>query len=749
MLAGTGYADSTDADRFIRQGAVHYRNGSFEQAAAAWSSALGILSMDESPGKYMNISMRLADAYQDLGYHERALSVLQKALPAAEKNTERAENALFFSAIGDLSLSLGNIRTAAKYAEKSIEEGRQSNDPDTLARVLNNVGVVLAGDENYEGALGAFAECLALIDEKKVAPELKPGVLMNISRAAFYSGRFEDMADAMDYALGEIDALPESYEKASDLISMSLFLLDIRNGTEKDAIMEKTAFDSLREARRIGEKLKNDRLVSYAIGYTGRIYEDRKRFDEAEALTTKALFHARQGDFPEIAYLWKWQLGRLFKAQGKKEDALRAYEEAVATLNPVRGTLLTGYRGSTDVFNQSIKPVYLGLADLLLKKADDTGDEKKRRENLIRARDIMELLKTAELQDFFHDECVTAAKQKTAGVDKVDPKAAVVYPIPLDDRLAILLTLPDGILQISVPVDSEKLRKTVQRFRHMLQDRTTNRFLNDAKQLYDWLIRPMEPHLSVRKIETLVFAPDGALRLIPFSTLHDGNRFLVEKYAIATIPAFTLTQPKPIETERTEILIGGLSDGVQGFNPLPGVVAELADIRKIMEGKTLLRNREYSMGNLREKFESNDYNIIHLATHGVFGGTPDASFLLTYEEKMTMDMLEQWIGIQRFRENQVELLTLSACQTALGNERAAMGLAGVAVKAGVRSAIATLWYVDDESTSLAVREFYRQLKTPGIHKAKALQNAQKTLINQPRYWHPLYWAPFLLIGNWL
>ncbi len=138
-----------------------------------------------------------------------------------------------------------------------------------------------------------------------------------------------------------------------------------------------------------------------------------------------------------------------------------------------------------------------------------------------------------------------------------------------------------------------------------------------------------------------------------------------------------------------------------------------------------------------------------MATHGVFGGTPEESFLLNYDSRLTMNGLEKLISFSRFREKPVELLTLSACQTALGNERAALGLAGVAVKAGVRSAIATLWHVDDEATSLAIREFYRQIREPGISKAQALQNTQKKLIEQRRYWHPLYWGPFLLIGNWM
>ncbi len=140
---------------------------------------------------------------------------------------------------------------------------------------------------------------------------------------------------------------------------------------------------------------------------------------------------------------------------------------------------------------------------------------------------------------------------------------------------------------------------------------------------------------------------------------------------------------------------------------------------------------------------------MHFATHGAFGGSSEKTFLLLYEDKLNMNQLSRLIDYGRYRNSQVELLTLSACQTAMGDERAALGLAGVAVKAGVKSVVATLWFVDDEATSLAIREFYRQLKTPGISKAMALRNAQNMLIAQKRFQHPAYWAPFLLIGNWL
>ncbi len=265
--------------------------------------------------------------------------------------------------------------------------------------------------------------------------------------------------------------------------------------------------------------------------------------------------------------------------------------------------------------------------------------------------------------------------------------------------------------------------------------------------LYDWLLGPAETLLAAREVDTLIIAPDSLLRMIPFSALHDGKHFLIETHAVVTVPAVTLTDPRQMDAEQADMLMVGLSKAKGKFLPLPNVPSELRNIREIMGG-TVLQDETYTIDNLTE-FRGRAYTVVHMATHGHFGGSPEETFLLTADGRLTMDQLERLIGIGRFRDKPVELLTLSACQTAVGDDRAALGLAGVAIKAGARSAVASLWLVDDEATSIMISEFYRNLKTPDISKAKALQKAQRKLIGQTRYRHPTYWAPFLLIGNWL
>jgi CHAT domain-containing protein len=187
---------------------------------------------------------------------------------------------------------------------------------------------------------------------------------------------------------------------------------------------------------------------------------------------------------------------------------------------------------------------------------------------------------------------------------------------------------------------------------------------------------------------------------------------------------------------------------VQGFPSLPYVAEEVETIRSLYSGDQLM-NQDFRVGRLEQKLRDGQYGILHIATHGKFSTSANDSFLLTFDEKLTMSTLDQLIGLFRFREDPLELLTLSACQTGVGDDRAALGLAGVAIKAGARSALATLWFINDEASAELVSEFYRQLRNPTLSKAQALQLAQQKLLADRVYEHPAYWSAFLLLNNWL
>jgi CHAT domain-containing protein len=180
---------------------------------------------------------------------------------------------------------------------------------------------------------------------------------------------------------------------------------------------------------------------------------------------------------------------------------------------------------------------------------------------------------------------------------------------------------------------------------------------------------------------------------------------------------------------------------------LPGVKTEIDALAKILPGINLL-DATFTTGRLHDEFDKGEYRIAHLATHGFFGKTGDESYLMAYDDIVTMDGLQRLLQLDRVRKNPIDLLTLSACETAEGDDRSPLGIAGAAIKAKARSVLGTLWPVSDEAAKQVMTSFYGSLIGDGVSKAEALRLAQVMLINKPGFDHPYYWAPFILVGNW-
>jgi CHAT domain-containing protein len=498
----------------------------------------------------------------------------------------------------------------------------------------------------------------------------------------------------------------------------------------------------------VSEQLGEKRLASYAYGHLGHLYETEYRFDEALDFTRRAIFAAQAGHAPESLYRWQWQRGRLLAKLGKLDEALSAYQQATATLQPIRAEVEAGAPSSLSSDRPLVRPLFFELADLLLRRAALTEDEKLAAPYLLAARNAIEAYKAAELRDYFRDDCVDQLQARITKLERVSASTVIIYPIMFSDRTELLVSFPQGMKRFPVAVPADMLTGEVRAFRRMLEKRTTREYLPHAQRLYDWLIRPLEEDLGKLTIDTLVFVPDGPFRTVPMAALHDGERFLIARYAVATSPGLDLTDPQPIDRSSVHLLSSGLTESVQGFPALPYVAEEISRIRSVFGGEQLLDN-EFISSRLEGELKDGSYSILHIATHGQFAPEVNRSFLLTFDDKLTVTDLEKLVGFFRFRREPLELLTLSACQTGIGDDRAALGLAGIAVKAGARSALATLWFINDEASAELVSEFYRRLHEPAISKARALQLAQLKLLSDRVYEHPAYWSAFLLLNNWL
>jgi len=401
-------------------------------------------------------------------------------------------------------------------------------------------------------------------------------------------------------------------------------------------------------------------------------------------------------------------------------------------------------------------------------------------------------LKLAELQNYFGNDCILSAlnPKQVGELLKENSVAfkntAFLSSIILKGKTGILLQLPNQATKFkwiedrnqegSKIVSSDTLEKKIAKFRTGLVKgkKEFNYNTTTAAQLYDWIIRPFAEDIKSEKVKTLVFIQDGFLRTVPMAALYDSQqqKYLVETYAIATTPTLRLTTPKasdglrPTGGQRStqKALILGLTkeatiDG-KTFDQLFAVPDEVSAVESIFPNNTNLIDEKFSPESFQKTLDKSTYPIVHIASHAQFGIIPEDTFIVTGKnQKLTISQLENSLRNLNGKSDSVELLTLTACETAVGDDRATLGLAGVALQVGVKTAIASLWSVQDESTSELVKAFYTNYRNAGMSIAEALQKAQIRMIHAKkltpseginfRYENPAYWASMIAIGNWL
>jgi CHAT domain-containing protein len=714
---------------------------SWEAAVKRWSV---VIERQRTAGGARDLAeslARRAEAYQALGHRHQALADLEEAVRLAEGGDAQF-GAAVLGALGQAYFLSGRSERAEPLLEEALARARRANAPAIAAAVQNDQGILLAASGRIDEALAAYR---ASAGSARASGDALLAAKAGLNAARLQLRRGERDPALVREAIADLQKLPDSRDKAFQLAGAGELL---RKTGVDDPVIGGTAQATLRQAAEIAERTGDPRSAAHAWGYLAELALDGGRAADAMAANERALFESQRSGAMETLFLWQWQRARLLERDGKDEEAVSAYRRTLESLDTVKADLAADLWANRESFVDRVSPAYLGFANLLMRRAAATGDRGVARGVLREAQAILERFKTVELEDYFRDDCVARYLSRSRPVEQAAPRTAVIYPVPLAERLELLVTIGEEIHQVVVPVGTEALAREALALRGSLERRATYQYLAHAQRLYDWVMRPLEPLLAGAGVDTLVVIPDRPLRGIPLGALHDGRDFVVARYAIATAPSLTLVEPRPLSNSGGPVFSGGLTEGVQGFAPLPYVEIELDSVKDIGAGAQL-RDRDFTTANLARALTGRPYSIIHVASHAQFNADSRRSFLLTYDGKLTLDQLEDHMKVTRFREEPVELLFLSACQTAAGDERAALGLAGVAVKAGARSALATLWHINDEASSLLVTEFYRLLARPGMSKAQALRLAQLAMLNDLRYRHPGYWSPFLLIGNWL
>ncbi|MEH2071487.1 MAG: CHAT domain-containing protein [Nostoc sp.] len=719
------------------KGRLQLAQGKAEDALNTWRVALDIYTKIGNKRAVIQNRINQAQALQALGFYRQAEKTLRESTQILQSQPNSPVKVAALHSLGNVVQVTGDLETSRQILQQSLEVASSLPDREAIADILLSLGNTARVQQDTQTAIKYYQQTI----KTATSPITRIQAQANQLRLLLKTEQLAAFQTLSSQIQTQLHDLPLSRATISAQINFAQSLMQFRKKTAADPSWLDIA-QLLATAIEQAKSLQDKRIQSYAIGVLGQVYEQTQQWSDAQNLTQQALLIAQDIDAKDIGYQWQWQLGRLLKAKGDIKGAVAAYTEAVNNLQALRSDLVAVNSAVKFSFREEVEPVYRQLVDLLLQSQGNQVSL----ENLAKASNTIELVQIAELENFFRNNCLNAQIRNP----KKDPTAAIIYPFILPDRLEVIVELPQQRwLHYTIPVVEQELKTTLAQLQENLPKPHTLRQVQSLSQkVYKWLIQPAEAALAESKIPTLVFVLDGWLRNIPMAVLYDGKQYLVEKYNIALTPSLQLIEPKPLE-KGLKAIAAGLTEASSGFSALPNVKLELEQIRSQVPSSILL-NQEFTSKALQNRINSLSFPIVHLATHGQFSSKAEETFIVAWNERIYVKKLNELVRtLEQNRPEAIELLILSACQTAAGDEQAALGIAGVAFQAGARSTIASLWNLDDESTAVLMSQFYQELANKNLTKAEVLRRAQLALLQNPKYKRPRFWAPYVLLGNWL
>lgn len=719
------------------QGQLQAAMGQLDAALKTWQEAETAYQQANDPAGRLGSQINQAYALQNLGLFRRAQLLLEQVSQQVQSQPASSLKATGLRNLGVVWQVVGDLDQSKSILQASLAVAQQLNLPAEISATLLSLGNTARSRHDVPTALDFYQQAATVAP----TPIARLKIWANHLSLLIEDQRWSEAKALWQQIQPQLTERPPSRTGIYTQVNLatSWMALDRQSSRHDLQPIAQLLANAVQQARDIND----ERSESYALGTLGTLYQHNQQWQEAQDLTQKALVIAQSSNAPEIAYRWLWQLGQIAQKQGHRPAAIQAYTDAVKLLKTLRGDLLAMSPEVQFSFREAVEPVYRELVSLLVEPPSPSQLE------LQQARQVIESLQVAELENFLRSACLEA---RPSQIDRVDPEAAVIYPIILPERLVVILSLPGQPLSTySTALPKQQVEAVLE---HALE--SLNPIFADqerlrlAQQVYDWLIKPAEPALQHSQIKTLVFVLDGILRNIPMAALHDGQQYLVEKYSLAITPGLQLLEPRSLTQEqRLQALIGGLTEARQGFSALPGVARESDQIATKLAAQVVL-DQKFTQQNMQEVIRGSSFPLVHLATHGQFSSQLSDTFVLTWDSRLTVEGLRNLLKLRSEADTTpIELLVLSACETAEGDQRAALGLAGLAIRSGARSTLATLWSVNDDSTTELMVKFYQALTQDNTSKAESLRQAQLTLLNHPQYRHPFYWAPFILVGNWL
>ncbi|WP_414584906.1 CHAT domain-containing protein [Scytonema sp. PCC 10023] len=804
---------SIRAQALNTKGKLLLAQGKAEQALKTWEEATVIYKQIGDEAGTTGSQINQAQALQALGFYRRANNTLDAVEQSTDKQSDSIIKATRLLSLGNTLRVVGNLGKSQQVLIKGLIIAQRQQSKQKVAEIqlsLGNTAQALANNEIEEDKIQGYIQKslnyyrqaattsekpltqletqlnelrllrlrvdklldqqrkiqlnLAAAEKNKLSEEEKKQLLeqeKTISQETQnnFSNIYQTLLPQIQ---SQISTIPPSRSSINARINFAQSLMKLKQKNNTSNISWREIAEIVKVSANQAQQLQDNRAYSHALGTLGNLYEQTQQWSEAQNLTEQAVKLAERISAYDIAYRWRWQLGRILRARGDNEEAKASYTQAINHLKSLRNDLAVVNRDVQFSFRDEVEPVYREYVSFLLEKNSSE-------ENIKIAIEVIDSLQVAELDNFFRRACVDA---KTVQLDEIDKtnNTVFIYPLILPNRLAVIASLPNQVKRrytLDFPKDesgnfitSNKIEQTIEELSQKLLNRNSGEFLPDLQNLYKWLVQNTLDS-NLKKDTNIVFVLDGALRNIPMAALYDGKQFLIEKeYNLALTPGLqVLPSITPLTAERLErrAVVAGMSELPKGveqkypgiFNDLPYVTEEVSEIAKkvkIPVRQTLL-NTQFTTTTITEAVKSSNAPVVHLATHGQFSSQAENTFILTWNGQVNVNELKSVLRTRETNQQEpIDLLVLSACQTAKGDNRATLGIAGVAIESGARSTLATLWNVNDDTTATVMIEFYDNLVNKKMPKAEALRQAQVNLLKN--YRHPYFWAPYILVGNW-
>jgi CHAT domain-containing protein len=779
-------------DISIKQGQQQYNQGQYKEAIATWKQ---ILNNDPSNADRLLLHQNLAQAHRQLGQTDSAIEQWETLIQLARKQSKPHLLTLALIEQAQTYSALGRTRTAIQLlcnldkegkcdAQSALTLARALRDPKAESAALGSLGDTHRLLGEYNSAATYLKSALQLAQTTQNKPYQLAALHSLGNNAYSLSQRYQrralslrrqgelqqaktqqtqaqtQTAIAQDYfqqaltLATDLGRLPDQIKarlslKESDKTQLAAAIAQLPPSRDRlystIDLAEQTPNPEplLTQSIRLAQTIDDPRGESFALGALGKWQEKQGNYAVALATTHKAILAADRASAKDSRYQWEWQMARLLRAQNNNPAAISAYEQSIATMESIRSDLLKADRNLQFDFRDSVEPIYRELIDLRFQTNSPA--------QLTSALGNLDALRLAELQNYFGSDCLIRASEQAKPATQ-DSKTAIVRSVILADRLINVLSIPGQPERITTTaIPRQQLETEITALRQQLETYYNPFNPAPAQTLYKRLIEPFSAELKAQDIDTLVFVNDGILRSLPMAALHDGQGFLIERYAIATTPSLSLTNMDAGGSTNRALAAGMTQDAVidgRRFRGLTNVAAELQGIQSILPGSQILQDADFTEDRMGVELKKTRFPIIHLATHGKFGAEAEDTFLvLGNQQKLSLTQLDSLIRRVSGSSELIDLLTLTACETAVGDDRAALGLAGIAIQAGAKSVIASLWSINDATTRDFSQSFYQNLKTS--NKAKALQATQIKMIRTNSIAsRPAYWAPYVLVGSW-